>query len=50
MLPGKPVLFPEPEDGSSLLSQVEVYNASSGWSALGFSSLGKRTFASAVVM
>jgi len=49
MLPGKPVLFPE-DDGSSLLSQVEVYNASSGWSVLGFRSLGKRTFASAVAM
>ncbi|CAN6336402.1 unnamed protein product [Urochloa humidicola] len=33
-----------------ILDTVEVYNANSGWSALSFSSLGKRSFASAVVM
>ncbi|KAF8642832.1 hypothetical protein HU200_067045 [Digitaria exilis] len=33
-----------------ILDTVEVYNPSSGWSVLGFSSLGKRSFASAVVM
>lgn len=33
-----------------ILDTVEVYNASSGWSALSFSSIGKRSFASAVVM
>jgi len=33
-----------------ILDTVEVYNANSGWSVLGFSSIGKRSFASAVVM
>ncbi|KAL6607774.1 hypothetical protein ACP70R_040837 [Stipagrostis hirtigluma subsp. patula] len=33
-----------------ILDTVEVYNASSGWSVLGFSSIGMRSFASAVVM
>ncbi|KAK3137411.1 hypothetical protein QOZ80_5BG0451870 [Eleusine coracana subsp. coracana] len=33
-----------------ILDTVEVYNASSGWSVLNFSSIGKRSFASAVVM
>nr|CAB3460348.1 unnamed protein product [Digitaria exilis] len=33
-----------------ILDTVEVYNPSSGWSVLGFSSLGKRSFSSAVVM
>ncbi|KAJ1261907.1 hypothetical protein BS78_09G064900 [Paspalum vaginatum] len=33
-----------------ILDTVEVYNASSGWSVLGFSSVGKRSFSSAVVM
>jgi len=37
-------------DNSSLLLQVEVYNTSSGWSVLGFESIGKRSFASAVVL
>ncbi|CAN6336403.1 unnamed protein product [Urochloa humidicola] len=33
-----------------ILDTVEVYNASSGWSVLGFGSIGKRSFASAVVI
>ncbi|GJN35935.1 hypothetical protein PR202_gb24751 [Eleusine coracana subsp. coracana] len=33
-----------------ILDTVEVYSTSSGWSVLGFSSIGKRSFASAVVM
>ncbi|XP_039836740.1 uncharacterized protein LOC120697541 isoform X3 [Panicum virgatum] len=33
-----------------ILDTVEVYNASSGWSVLGFGSIGKRSFASAVVL
>ncbi|KAK3140631.1 hypothetical protein QOZ80_5AG0403550 [Eleusine coracana subsp. coracana] len=33
-----------------ILDTVEVYSTSSGWSVLGFSSMGKRSFASAVVM
>ncbi|TVU17399.1 hypothetical protein EJB05_33434, partial [Eragrostis curvula] len=33
-----------------ILDTVEVYSASSGWSVLSFSSIGKRSFASAVVM
>ncbi|KAL6897919.1 hypothetical protein ACP4OV_006878 [Aristida adscensionis] len=33
-----------------ILDTVEVYSASSGWSVLGYSSIGKRSFASAVVM
>nr|CAB3464063.1 unnamed protein product [Digitaria exilis] len=33
-----------------ILDTVEVYNASSGWSVLGFSSIGKKSFASAVVI
>jgi hypothetical protein len=35
---------------SSFVLQVEVYNVSSGWSVPGFSSIGKRSFASAIVM
>ncbi|PAN17455.1 hypothetical protein PAHAL_3G132900 [Panicum hallii] len=33
-----------------ILDTVEVYNASSGWSVLGFGSIGKRSFASAIVL
>ncbi|RLM97744.1 gigaxonin-like [Panicum miliaceum] len=33
-----------------ILDTVEVYNVSSGWSVLGFGSIGKRSFASAVVL
>uniref|UniRef100_A0A0A9HD06 Uncharacterized protein n=1 Tax=Arundo donax TaxID=35708 RepID=A0A0A9HD06_ARUDO len=33
-----------------ILDTVEVYSASSGWSVPSFSSIGKRSFASAVVM
>lgn len=33
-----------------ILDTVEVYNASSGWSVPGFTSIGKRSFASAIVM
>lgn len=33
-----------------MLNTVEVYNASSGWSVLGSSSIGMRSFASAVVL
>ncbi|AQK84176.1 DCD (Development and Cell Death) domain protein [Zea mays] len=33
-----------------MLDTVEVYNASSGWSVLGSSSIGMRSFASAVVL
>ncbi|XP_062232454.1 uncharacterized protein LOC133929685 [Phragmites australis] len=33
-----------------ILDTVEVYSASSGWSVLGFGSIGKRSFASAIVM
>ncbi|RLN31043.1 gigaxonin-like [Panicum miliaceum] len=33
-----------------ILDTVEVYNASTGWSVLGFNSIGKRSFASAVVL
>uniref|UniRef100_A0A0A9FY14 Uncharacterized protein n=1 Tax=Arundo donax TaxID=35708 RepID=A0A0A9FY14_ARUDO len=33
-----------------ILDTVEVYSASSGCSVLSFSSIGKRSFASAVVM
>jgi hypothetical protein len=35
---------------SSFLLQVEVYNVNSGWSVPGFNSIGKRSFASAIVM
>ncbi|KAL6607776.1 hypothetical protein ACP70R_040839 [Stipagrostis hirtigluma subsp. patula] len=33
-----------------ILDTVEVYNASSSWTVLSYSSIGKRTFASAIVM
>ncbi|KQK07321.1 uncharacterized protein LOC100836442 [Brachypodium distachyon] len=33
-----------------ILDTVEVYNVSSGWTVPGFSSIGKRSFASAIVM
>ncbi|KAG2616641.1 gigaxonin-like isoform X3 [Panicum virgatum] len=33
-----------------ILDTVEIYNVSSGWSVLGFESIGKRSFASAVVL
>ena len=35
---------------SCSLLQVEVYNVSSGWSVPGFNAIGKRSFASAIVM
>ncbi|KAM0888724.1 hypothetical protein ACQ4PT_028152 [Festuca glaucescens] len=34
----------------AILDTVEVYNVSSGWSVPGFNSIGKRSFASAIVM
>lgn len=49
-LDGSAYLIGGLESNVQILATVEVYNASSGWSVLGLSSLGKRSFASAVVM
>ncbi|KAJ1261904.1 hypothetical protein BS78_09G064700 [Paspalum vaginatum] len=49
-LDGSVYLIGGVESNAKILDTVEVYNASSGWSVLSVSSLGKRTFASAVVM
>jgi len=49
-LDGSVYLIGDLQSNVQILDTVEVYSASSGWSTLGFSSLGKRTFASAVVM